>query len=106
MINALSMQTPLRYNKHVKCSVELNVDVVNFPLVPLVAMITAMCVKINVVIHEVMLKFFSLQGADLNCIDCKGNSPLLLATSCGAWKTVALLLSKGDLPTVLYQQCS
>uniref|UniRef100_A0A3B5B373 Transient receptor potential cation channel subfamily A member 1-like n=1 Tax=Stegastes partitus TaxID=144197 RepID=A0A3B5B373_9TELE len=34
-------------------------------------------------------------GADLNSIDCKGNSPLLLATSCSAWKTVALLLSKG-----------
>uniref|UniRef100_A0A8C4DCC8 Transient receptor potential cation channel, subfamily A, member 1b n=1 Tax=Dicentrarchus labrax TaxID=13489 RepID=A0A8C4DCC8_DICLA len=38
---------------------------------------------------------FSPQGADLNCIDCKGNSPLLLATSCGAWRTVTLLLSKG-----------
>uniref|UniRef100_A0A673AM45 Ion transport domain-containing protein n=1 Tax=Sphaeramia orbicularis TaxID=375764 RepID=A0A673AM45_9TELE len=35
------------------------------------------------------------KGADFNSIDCKGNTPLLLATSCGAWKTVALLLSKG-----------
>uniref|UniRef100_A0A7N8WR30 Transient receptor potential cation channel, subfamily A, member 1b n=1 Tax=Mastacembelus armatus TaxID=205130 RepID=A0A7N8WR30_9TELE len=34
-------------------------------------------------------------GADLNSTDCKGNSPLLLATTCGAWRTVALLLSKG-----------
>uniref|UniRef100_A0A8D3D7J0 Transient receptor potential cation channel, subfamily A, member 1b n=1 Tax=Scophthalmus maximus TaxID=52904 RepID=A0A8D3D7J0_SCOMX len=34
-------------------------------------------------------------GADLNSIDCKGNSPLLLATNCGAWRTVSLLLSKG-----------
>ncbi|TWW71029.1 Transient receptor potential cation channel subfamily A member 1 [Takifugu flavidus] len=36
-----------------------------------------------------------VQGADINCTDYKGNSPLLLATSCGAWKTVSLLLSKG-----------
>uniref|UniRef100_A0A8C5HX78 Ion transport domain-containing protein n=1 Tax=Gouania willdenowi TaxID=441366 RepID=A0A8C5HX78_GOUWI len=28
-------------------------------------------------------------------VDCKENTPLLLATSCGAWKSVALLLSKG-----------
>uniref|UniRef100_A0A3B4WXU2 Transient receptor potential cation channel, subfamily A, member 1b n=1 Tax=Seriola lalandi dorsalis TaxID=1841481 RepID=A0A3B4WXU2_SERLL len=35
------------------------------------------------------------KGADLNSIDCKGNSPLLLATNCGAWRTVSLLLSKG-----------
>uniref|UniRef100_A0A665VPP9 Ion transport domain-containing protein n=1 Tax=Echeneis naucrates TaxID=173247 RepID=A0A665VPP9_ECHNA len=35
------------------------------------------------------------KGADLNSTDCKGNTPLLLATSCGAWKTVSLLLSKG-----------
>uniref|UniRef100_A0A3B5LX03 Transient receptor potential cation channel, subfamily A, member 1b n=1 Tax=Xiphophorus couchianus TaxID=32473 RepID=A0A3B5LX03_9TELE len=35
------------------------------------------------------------KGSDLNNTDCKGNTPLLLATSCGAWKTVALLLSKG-----------
>uniref|UniRef100_A0A087Y4N8 Transient receptor potential cation channel, subfamily A, member 1b n=1 Tax=Poecilia formosa TaxID=48698 RepID=A0A087Y4N8_POEFO len=35
------------------------------------------------------------KGSDLNSTDCKGNTPLLLATSCGAWKTVALLLSKG-----------
>uniref|UniRef100_A0AAQ4PR17 Transient receptor potential cation channel, subfamily A, member 1b n=1 Tax=Gasterosteus aculeatus aculeatus TaxID=481459 RepID=A0AAQ4PR17_GASAC len=35
------------------------------------------------------------KGAKVNSTDCKGNSPLLLATSCGAWRTVALLLSKG-----------
>uniref|UniRef100_A0A8C5HXM9 Ion transport domain-containing protein n=1 Tax=Gouania willdenowi TaxID=441366 RepID=A0A8C5HXM9_GOUWI len=35
------------------------------------------------------------RGADLNSVDCKENTPLLLATSCGAWKSVALLLSKG-----------
>uniref|UniRef100_A0A4W5MAL7 Ion transport domain-containing protein n=1 Tax=Hucho hucho TaxID=62062 RepID=A0A4W5MAL7_9TELE len=36
-------------------------------------------------------------GADIDYIDCKGLSPLLLATNCGAWRTVALLLSKGQL---------
>lgn len=52
------------------------------------------CVKMD----EVVLVFcaVSLQGADLNSTDCKGNTPLLLATSCGAWKTVALLLSRGE----------
>lgn len=40
----------------------------------------------------------SPQGADINCVDYKGNSPLLLATNCGAWKTVSLLLAKGELP--------
>uniref|UniRef100_A0A669AWY9 Transient receptor potential cation channel, subfamily A, member 1b n=1 Tax=Oreochromis niloticus TaxID=8128 RepID=A0A669AWY9_ORENI len=44
---------------------------------------------------EISCNAFYLQGADINSTDCKGNSPLLLATSCGAWKTVALLLSKG-----------
>lgn len=39
------------------------------------------------------------QGADVNFTDCKGHTPLLLATSCGAWKTVNLLLSRGN-PTV------
>lgn len=39
---------------------------------------------------------FLLQGADINCTDFKGHSPLLLATSCGAWQTVNLLLSRGN----------
>uniref|UniRef100_A0A8B9HGU3 Transient receptor potential cation channel, subfamily A, member 1b n=1 Tax=Astyanax mexicanus TaxID=7994 RepID=A0A8B9HGU3_ASTMX len=34
-------------------------------------------------------------GADIDCIDCKGLSPLLLATTCSAWKTVSFLLLKG-----------
>uniref|UniRef100_A0A6Q2YGK5 Ion transport domain-containing protein n=1 Tax=Esox lucius TaxID=8010 RepID=A0A6Q2YGK5_ESOLU len=34
-------------------------------------------------------------GADIDYIDRKGLSPLLLATNCGAWRTVSLLLSKG-----------
>uniref|UniRef100_A0A8C7DBP8 Transient receptor potential cation channel, subfamily A, member 1b n=1 Tax=Oncorhynchus kisutch TaxID=8019 RepID=A0A8C7DBP8_ONCKI len=35
-------------------------------------------------------------GLNLYCmLYCKGLSPLLLATNCGAWRSVALLLSKG-----------
>ncbi|XP_041817411.1 transient receptor potential cation channel subfamily A member 1b [Chelmon rostratus] len=45
--------------------------------------------------HTELAEYLISLGADLNGIDCKGNSPLLLATSCGAWRTVALLLSKG-----------
>uniref|UniRef100_A0A8C6LV26 Transient receptor potential cation channel, subfamily A, member 1b n=1 Tax=Nothobranchius furzeri TaxID=105023 RepID=A0A8C6LV26_NOTFU len=45
--------------------------------------------------HAELAEFLISLGADLNSTDCKGNTPLLLATSCGAWKTVALLLSKG-----------
>lgn len=45
--------------------------------------------------HTELAEYLISLGADLNGIDCKGTSPLLLATSCGAWKTVALLLSKG-----------
>uniref|UniRef100_A0A8C4D9K0 Transient receptor potential cation channel, subfamily A, member 1b n=1 Tax=Dicentrarchus labrax TaxID=13489 RepID=A0A8C4D9K0_DICLA len=45
--------------------------------------------------HVELAEYLISLGADLNCIDCKGNSPLLLATSCGAWRTVTLLLSKG-----------
>uniref|UniRef100_A0AAQ6IBA6 Ion transport domain-containing protein n=1 Tax=Anabas testudineus TaxID=64144 RepID=A0AAQ6IBA6_ANATE len=45
--------------------------------------------------HAELAEYLISLGADLNSIDCKGHTPLLLATSCGAWKTVALLLSKG-----------
>ncbi|CAJ1082255.1 transient receptor potential cation channel subfamily A member 1b [Xyrichtys novacula] len=45
--------------------------------------------------HAELAEYLISLGANLNCIDCKGNSPLLLATSCGAWKTVTLLLTKG-----------
>uniref|UniRef100_A0A8C9Z3M2 Transient receptor potential cation channel, subfamily A, member 1b n=1 Tax=Sander lucioperca TaxID=283035 RepID=A0A8C9Z3M2_SANLU len=45
--------------------------------------------------HTDLAEYLISLGADLNSIDCKGNSPLLLAASCGAWKTVTLLLSKG-----------
>uniref|UniRef100_A0AAX7W8M0 Ion transport domain-containing protein n=1 Tax=Astatotilapia calliptera TaxID=8154 RepID=A0AAX7W8M0_ASTCA len=47
--------------------------------------------------HTELAEYLISLGADINSTDCKGNSPLLLATSCGAWKTVALLLSKGEL---------
>ncbi|KAI5616928.1 transient receptor potential cation channel, subfamily A, member 1a, partial [Silurus asotus] len=40
------------------------------------------------------------QGADIDFTDCKGHSPLLLATSCGAWRSVNLLLSHGADLTV------
>lgn len=43
------------------------------------------------------------QGADIDFADCKGHSPLLLATSCGAWRTVKLLLSHGNLQPTLYE---
>ncbi|KAM4606588.1 transient receptor potential cation channel subfamily A member 1b [Polymixia lowei] len=45
--------------------------------------------------HTELAEYLISMGADIDIIDCKGNSPLLLATSCGAWRTVALLLSKG-----------
>ncbi|XP_032406614.1 transient receptor potential cation channel subfamily A member 1b [Xiphophorus hellerii] len=45
--------------------------------------------------HAELAEHLISLGSDLNNTDCKGNTPLLLATSCGAWKTVALLLSKG-----------
>nr|XP_046228098.1 transient receptor potential cation channel subfamily A member 1b [Scatophagus argus] len=45
--------------------------------------------------HTELAEYLISLGADLDCVDCKGNSPLLLATSCGAWRTVNLLLSKG-----------
>lgn len=45
--------------------------------------------------HTELVEYLISLGADLNSVDCKGNTPLLQATSCGAWKTVILLLSKG-----------
>ncbi|KAK9527797.1 hypothetical protein VZT92_014329 [Zoarces viviparus] len=45
--------------------------------------------------HTELAEYLISLGADPNSMDCKGNSPLLLATSCGAWRTVALLLSNG-----------
>uniref|UniRef100_A0A8C7F6M5 Transient receptor potential cation channel, subfamily A, member 1b n=1 Tax=Oncorhynchus kisutch TaxID=8019 RepID=A0A8C7F6M5_ONCKI len=46
-------------------------------------------------IHTFSHTFICMFGADIDYIDCKGLSPLLLATNCGAWRSVALLLSKG-----------
>ncbi|XP_048121828.1 transient receptor potential cation channel subfamily A member 1b [Alosa alosa] len=45
--------------------------------------------------HVELAEYLISKGADIDCIDCKGLSPLLLATSCGAWRAVAFLLSKG-----------
>ncbi|XP_038828939.1 transient receptor potential cation channel subfamily A member 1-like [Salvelinus namaycush] len=45
--------------------------------------------------HTELTEYLISKGADIDYIDCKGLSPLLLATNCGAWRTVALLLSKG-----------
>ncbi|KAL6462942.1 hypothetical protein MHYP_G00293640 [Metynnis hypsauchen] len=45
--------------------------------------------------HVELAEYLVSKGADIDCIDCKGLSPLLLATSCSAWKTVSFLLSKG-----------
>ncbi|RXN05753.1 transient receptor potential cation channel subfamily A member 1-like protein [Labeo rohita] len=45
--------------------------------------------------HYELSEYLISQGADIDFVDCKGHSPLLLATSCGAWRTVNLLLSHG-----------
>ncbi|XP_062377181.1 transient receptor potential cation channel subfamily A member 1b [Sardina pilchardus] len=45
--------------------------------------------------HVELAEYLISKGADIDCIDCKGLSPLLLATSCAAWRAVAFLLSKG-----------
>ncbi|XP_033842208.1 transient receptor potential cation channel subfamily A member 1b [Periophthalmus magnuspinnatus] len=50
--------------------------------------------------HTELAEYLISLGADLNSVDCKGNTPLLLATSCGSWRTVALLLSKGACVSV------
>ncbi|XP_017213756.1 transient receptor potential cation channel subfamily A member 1a isoform X2 [Danio rerio] len=45
--------------------------------------------------HFELSEYLMSQGANIDFVDCKGHSPLLLATSCGAWRTVNLLLSHG-----------
>ncbi|KAJ8010896.1 hypothetical protein DPEC_G00079920 [Dallia pectoralis] len=45
--------------------------------------------------HTELAEYLMSKGADIDYVDHKGLSPLLLATHCGAWKTVGLLLSKG-----------
>lgn len=49
----------------------------------------------NAVIHYYLDLICLGKGADIDCIDCKGQSPLLMASNCSAWKTVAFLLSIG-----------
>ncbi|KAM6976850.1 transient receptor potential cation channel subfamily A member 1-like [Aplochiton taeniatus] len=50
--------------------------------------------------HTDLVEYLISKGADIDRIDCKGHSPLLLATNRGAWRTVALLISKGADVTV------
>ncbi|KAA0704824.1 Transient receptor potential cation channel subfamily A member 1 [Triplophysa tibetana] len=45
--------------------------------------------------HVELAGYLVSKGAGINCMDCKGLSPLLLAASSGAWKTVVFLLTKG-----------
>ncbi|KAI7792837.1 transient receptor potential cation channel subfamily A member 1b [Triplophysa rosa] len=45
--------------------------------------------------HIELAEYLVSKGAEINCMDCKGLSPLLLAASSGAWRTVVFLLSKG-----------
>ncbi|XP_073796424.1 transient receptor potential cation channel subfamily A member 1b isoform X1 [Danio rerio] len=45
--------------------------------------------------HVELAEYLISKGAEIDSIDCKGLSPLLLASSCSAWKTVAYLLSIG-----------
>ncbi|XP_052438349.1 transient receptor potential cation channel subfamily A member 1-like [Carassius gibelio] len=45
--------------------------------------------------HVELVEYLISKKADIDCIDCKGLSPLLMASRCGAWKTVVFLLSIG-----------
>ncbi|KAK6302662.1 hypothetical protein J4Q44_G00270170 [Coregonus suidteri] len=49
--------------------------------------------KTTIFDHVELAEYLISKGADINSIDCKGHTPLLLATSCSAWKTVSLLLT-------------
>uniref|UniRef100_A0A674EGL1 Transient receptor potential cation channel, subfamily A, member 1a n=1 Tax=Salmo trutta TaxID=8032 RepID=A0A674EGL1_SALTR len=51
--------------------------------------------KATIFDHVGLAEYLISKGADINSIDCKGHTPLLLATSCSAWKTVGLLLTHG-----------
>nr|XP_014342061.1 PREDICTED: transient receptor potential cation channel subfamily A member 1 [Latimeria chalumnae] len=45
--------------------------------------------------HYEVVDYLLSKGANIDSVDCELRSALLLATSCGAWKTVNLLVSKG-----------
>uniref|UniRef100_A0A8C7V234 Transient receptor potential cation channel, subfamily A, member 1a n=1 Tax=Oncorhynchus mykiss TaxID=8022 RepID=A0A8C7V234_ONCMY len=51
--------------------------------------------KTTIFDHVELAEYLISKGGDINAIDCKGHTPLLLATSCSAWKTVNLLLTHG-----------
>ncbi|KAM9436779.1 transient receptor potential cation channel subfamily A member 1-like isoform 2-T2 [Clarias gariepinus] len=46
--------------------------------------------------HVELAEYLVSKGADIDCVDCKGFTPLLLATTSSAWKTVSFLLSIGS----------
>ncbi|XP_038819178.1 transient receptor potential cation channel subfamily A member 1-like [Salvelinus namaycush] len=51
--------------------------------------------KTTIFDHVELAEYLISKSGDINAIDCKGHTPLLLATSCSAWKTVSLLLTHG-----------
>ncbi|XP_041097088.1 transient receptor potential cation channel subfamily A member 1-like [Polyodon spathula] len=45
--------------------------------------------------HVELVEYLLMKGANIDSLDCESHSPLLQATTCGAWKTVELLVRKG-----------
>ncbi|MGH0172857.1 UNVERIFIED_CONTAM: hypothetical protein FKN15_064088 [Acipenser sinensis] len=45
--------------------------------------------------HVELVEYLLMKGANIDSLDCESHSPLLLATTCGAWLTVELLIQKG-----------
>ncbi|XP_043922215.1 transient receptor potential cation channel subfamily A member 1-like [Protopterus annectens] len=45
--------------------------------------------------HQDLAEYLISKGGRIDSIDNENRTPLLLATSCGSWKTVNLLISKG-----------
>ncbi|XP_051785308.1 transient receptor potential cation channel subfamily A member 1b [Erpetoichthys calabaricus] len=45
--------------------------------------------------HIELVQYLVSKGAGIDSIDCECHTPLLLATSCGAWKSVEFLVLKG-----------
>ncbi|XP_033856922.3 transient receptor potential cation channel subfamily A member 1-like [Acipenser ruthenus] len=45
--------------------------------------------------HVDLVEYLLIKGANIDSLDCESHSPLLLATTCGAWRTVELLVRKG-----------
>ncbi|MBN3276216.1 TRPA1 protein, partial [Polyodon spathula] len=45
--------------------------------------------------HVELVEYLLMKGANIDSLDCESHSPLLLATTCEAWRTVELLVQKG-----------